>query len=161
MRFDIITGIPAVAFCVIALGVQIALTIVMVTSTQSNQNWLVTRMDQASAQRNAVADALIESWNREPFKEVIVVDTDSNCPDSHPHDLFREVWPGTTHACDCILHPEDDRDYELDNECDKTYKKEEGQPGAECYTVGAIHPIVQNRINGLRVCGAKTQGMTL
>ena len=105
---------------------------------------------------------MIESWNREPFKEVIVVDTDSNCPDSHPHDLFREVWPGTTHACDCILHPEDDRDYELDNECSKQYKdKNKDNEHAECETIQSIHPIVQNRINGLKVCGAKMEGMTL
>ena len=83
------------------------------------------------------------------------------CPESHPHELFSDLWPGTTQACDCLLSGKD-RDYDLDIECDQErYKKSDDEPMKECYMVGAIHPVFLNKINGLRICGARSKGMTL
>ena len=86
--------------CVIAFTLMCFLAGSMLLGIQADDNWLGSRIDKAIVQRNAVADSLIESWNTEPFKDIIIANEDS-CPESHPHDLFSDVWPGTIHACDC------------------------------------------------------------
>ena len=162
---------PALVCCVVAFVMQVVLVIIITHGMQKKQGWLVTPIDNAKANRNAVVNSLVESWTTEPFTDIRVIDTTTtsndqvlgsvDCPDTHPHEVFRDVWPGTTFACDCIL-PGKEREYELDMECGEHYRTDDNKnPMAECFAVGAIHPVILNRINGLKICGAKGQDMTL
>ena len=89
---------------------------------RTDENWIVTPFELVSARQNAVADSLLNSWNSEPFVDVVVVDQANgqlaSCPKTHPQDLFANVWPGTRHVCDC-LEREKNRSYYLDMICEK------------------------------------------
>ena len=40
------------------------------------------------------------------------------CPPEYPEDLIYDIWPGSRGYCDC-LQREGDRNWNLDEECDK------------------------------------------
>lgn len=93
----------------------------------NTQHISIAQIAEYDSNVNAKQAALVRSWQQEPFADVIVIKaTDASssgnrqrCPESHPDDLIFDVWPGTTHMCDC-LERESSRIYELDIFCDKT-----------------------------------------
>ena len=81
------------------------------------------------------------------------------CPETHPDDVVYEVWPGMTQMCDC-LERSSNREIFRDIRCDKVGKKKtHGSP--DCFDVPGHPPIVQNRVNGIKVCGRRADGLTL
>ena len=73
-----------------------------------------------------------------PFVDVILHDG-SICPGTHPDDLIYEVWLGTRGLCDC-LEREDDRNYSLDMECDRSKNGE--HKSDDCIDVAGLAPII-------------------
>ena len=68
---------------------------------------------------------------------------ETECPETHPHQIFEDVWPGTTHACDCLENSKD-REYDLDTDCKEKYKQKDKKQPSDCIDLPAIHPIVLN-----------------
>ena len=77
----------------------------------------------------------------------------SSCPETHPEELFYEIWPGTRGLCDC-LEREGDRLYDLTGMCRRG--KNAPHNSEDCLDVGPLAPIVQNKINGWRYCGRRS-----
>ena len=126
------------------------MALLVVIGKLENGTWLVGPIQESVSQQNAVADNLIQSWNTEPFIDIVVIDIDTNssnnleCPVTHPHDVIYSVWPGTRHMCDC-LERESDREYYLDIICikDGHYEASKGEHASEdCFDVESHAPIV-------------------
>ena len=132
---------------------QITLIIVISTGLSRTPNWLVKPIERAIAERNAVTDTLLKSWNTEPFIDVLVIHTgtysqnydtlvNTDCPSTHPDEVFYEVWPGTRQMCDC-LERDGDREYYFDIICQKSGKGARHK-SPDCINVQARAPIVQS-----------------
>ena len=112
-----------------------------------------------------MSDSLLKSWGTEPFTDIIVVDVNetkmTDCPETHPDELIYEVWPGTRQMCDC-LENDNLREFYLDVVCKGSGTKGNGgsvpQASDGCFDVQGHHPIVQNSINGIKVCGKRASG---
>ena len=103
-----------------------------------------------------MADNLVESWSTPPYTDIVVVDASgwvSDCPASHPEDVIYQIWPGTRYMCDC-LERKQKREYYLDIVCDKKGKHPEHN-SPDCFDVPGHSPIVQNRINEVKICGKR------
>ena len=44
---------------------------------------------------------LREEWEQPFFVDIISIDADDLCPETHPESFLYDVWPGTVEACDC------------------------------------------------------------
>ena len=103
----------------------------------------------------------MKSWKTEPFVDVIVMDSNKYqaCPLTHPEELIHDVWPGTTHYCDC-LQRSSDRLYDLNTICDKKGKHPK-HASEDCVDVTALPPVVQKSIDGAIVCGKRASGLSM
>jgi hypothetical protein len=54
---------------------------------------------------------IYKDWNEEMYLDIVTIDTDQECPDSHPEDFIYDIWPGTRHACDCLERFGDKRSF--------------------------------------------------
>ena len=103
----------------------------------------------------------LKSWTTDLYVDVIVVDQEAgkvaSCPDSHPTELITNVWPGTTHVCDCL-----ERKYDKwlfpDMVCVRKGKNPPHRE-KECVDIEAIPPVVQSVVNGMKVCAKTAPGM--
>ena len=117
--------------------------------------WELQTIVTAQQKQNQVSDSLLKSWKTEPFVDVIVLDSNKHqvCPKTHPEEIMYDIWPGTTHYCDC-LQRSSNRLYELNKKCIKTGKHPK-HSAVECVNVEAIPPVVQKSINGAILCGKR------
>ena len=101
---------------------------------------------------------LFRSWSVPPFIDAIVTTSNLvNCPDSHPEDLIWDQWPGSYIHCDCLESP-NRRYYKLHQQCDREQSEDYQGPDDSplCYDVGPFDPVLQNRFNGVRYCGVRS-----
>lgn len=91
-----------------------------------------------------------ESWRTQPFVDVVVVNSEA-CPDTHPYEVFYELWPGATMICDCLER--EDKLVDKDMICQRGKNGKHKQK--ECWDQDPMHPVVQSRINGIKVCGQR------
>ena len=90
---------------------------------------------------------LAKSWEARPFVDILVLtddqagsDTNENsCPESHPDDLFYEIWMGTRAMCDCLERSKD-RKYDLDTLCIRG--RDAPHNSEDCKDVGSEAPMV-------------------
>lgn len=40
-------------------------------------------------------------WKAQPYIDFIITEN-RQCPATHPHEMFYDLWPGATILCDCI-----------------------------------------------------------
>ena len=69
-----------------------------------------------------------------------------------------EIWPGTAHVCDCLENSHS-REVYRDITCEGMGDGYKDNP--DCHDIGGQPPIVQNKINGIKVCGKRAEGLTL
>ena len=100
----------AFSLCCCAIAWQLIFILVIFLGNIYEIEDLDIEINDIIAHRNAIPDSLIKSWTTEPFTDVIVIDIadptvsleSADCPDTHPHDVIYEIWPGSRHFCDCL-----------------------------------------------------------
>ena len=102
-----------------------------------------------------VPSILEKSWQTKPIVGVRAftqqkADSQGGCPPDYPEDIMYDIWPGTRGLCDC-LERGGDRQVFLDQKCEK--EAEGRQYSDDCKDVVGLAPIVQNIVNGVRLCG--------
>ena len=142
------------AYLLVELGLMIGILSWM-THQKNTSGWLDTYRASTSG-ANIKMRSLLRIWQRQPLVDVAVTDGPS-CPADYPEDVIYQIWLGTRGFCDCLQRGEDHddgRDYYLNQNCDKT-NRDSPTKSEDCNDVGALAPIVQNRIQGVRYCGKR------
>lgn len=100
-------------------------------------------------------------WTRDLYSDLVTVDADLACPQTHPEEFIFETWLGTAAGCDCInLRPADYPANYYYGKCPMTEgeKPVRWKAYRDCTYVQKRPPVVQNRVNGVKYCSKVAPG---
>lgn len=107
------------------------------------------------------SNELFNLWDQRPFVDAIIT-PEQVCPSTHPDDLIWDMWPGSVGYCDC-LEMDGHRHVDLNMMCKgggsldpKDDSKHTSQDRFDCRGGIGLPPIVQNKFDGVRYCGARS-----
>ena len=95
---------PFAALCTCCAFIwQVVMVILVWAGKWDDDQWLIRPFQKAIDDANAVQDSLAASWKTDHFTDIVIANSNTECPITHPHQLFHEVWQGVQQTCDCSM----------------------------------------------------------